>query len=401
MKKTLLFSLLILLSLTVDAHQGQTNLKGCHKDKRTNHYHCHGRQSSNMTSCGTSRIRDCNNNCTRKNLWGDGDCDAAFNCAEFSYDRWDCVDRPSYGIPSVKSCGINKIRDCNNFCNRKDWFGDGDCDFAFNCADLAYDYGDCNEYNHGNTSSTPPSTQKESKVCASDEINNCQNTCSSAILLGNGSCDTVFDCRQFSYDKGDCKKVSIEITSPNISSTDANTLRQCIDVKGNITFSDSPCPNESKEDWVIEKTLEQEAQEAATQGISKMSALVYQEAGEYFEQAISLLPIDSHHQILSEYLTLGGYAFHKALLYDKSIALYERALVIEEKLYGKEHPKIAMTLNNLALLYQAIGEYTQAKPLFERSLSMVKKFFEDDHPTVIHYSNAYNKLLSEIEKTVP
>jgi len=401
MKKTLIFTVLILFSLNIDAHRGLTDSRGCHKESGASQYHCHSNRYRNAPSCGTSRIRDCNNNCSRQASLGDGDCDAAFNCAEFSYDRWDCVERPSY-VPQVESCGIEKIRDCNNFCNREGWWGDGDCDFAFNCAKLSYDRGDCTDYNNGVVSPTisPKSTVDNNKACGSNEIKDCNDSCSTLNLLANGNCDSSFNCTRFSYDQGDCRGSDNDITSPAISSSDANTLRQCVDSKGNITFSDSPCPSETKEDFVIEKTLEQEAQEAASQGILKMSELAYQEAGEYFEQAASLVPI-SHYKDLSKYLNLGGYAFQKALYYDKSIALYERALVIDEKIYDKEHPKIANTVHNLAVLYQAKGDYAQSKLLFERSLTMIRKFFENDHPIVTRYSNSYNELLLIMAKDVP
>jgi len=401
MKKTLIFTVLILFSLTVNAHRGHTDSRGCHKESGASQYHCHSNRYRNAPSCGTSRIRDCNNNCSRQASLGDGDCDAAFNCAEFSYDRWDCVEPPSH-FPQVESCGIEKIRDCNNFCNREAWWGDGDCDFVFNCAKLSYDRGDCNDYNRGIVSPTvsPESTPKDNVTCASNQIKNCYNACSLWNILGDGNCDLAFNCTQFSYDKGDCRNIDSGITSPAISSTDASKLRQCIDSKGNITFSDSPCPSETQENSIIEKTLEQEAQEAASQGILKMSEFAYQEAGEYFEQAASLVPIGNDRD-LSKYLNLGGYAFQEASHYKQAIALYERALAIDEKLYDKAHPKIANILNNLALLYQAKGDYMQSKLLFERSLTMIRQFFENDHPIVTRYSNNYNELLSIMAKDVP
>jgi len=68
--------------------------------------------------------------------------------------------------------------------------------------------------------------------------------------------------------------------------------------------------------------------------------------------------------------------------YESAKPLYERSLAIREKVFGKEHPDVATSLNNLALLYQAQGNYNLAKPLFERSLVIHEKVFGQEHPTV-------------------
>ncbi|KAB8316065.1 tetratricopeptide repeat protein, partial [Tolypothrix campylonemoides VB511288] len=49
--------------------------------------------------------------------------------------------------------------------------------------------------------------------------------------------------------------------------------------------------------------------------------------------------------------------------YSTAIRLAERVLAIREKVLGKEHPDVALSLNNLAYLYSAQGNYQQAEPL--------------------------------------
>jgi tetratricopeptide (TPR) repeat protein len=46
--------------------------------------------------------------------------------------------------------------------------------------------------------------------------------------------------------------------------------------------------------------------------------------------------------------------------------LYERALAIFEKAQGLEHTNVAISLNNLALLYRTQGQYAKAEPLYGR-----------------------------------
>jgi tetratricopeptide (TPR) repeat protein len=48
-------------------------------------------------------------------------------------------------------------------------------------------------------------------------------------------------------------------------------------------------------------------------------------------------------------------------------------LAIREKVLGKEHSNVANSLNNLATLYQEMGNYSQAEPLFQRSLAIREK----------------------------
>ncbi len=46
----------------------------------------------------------------------------------------------------------------------------------------------------------------------------------------------------------------------------------------------------------------------------------------------------------------------------------KKALQLAETNAGKNHPNVATSLNNLAALYKAQGQYAQAEPLYRRSL---------------------------------
>jgi tetratricopeptide (TPR) repeat protein len=61
----------------------------------------------------------------------------------------------------------------------------------------------------------------------------------------------------------------------------------------------------------------------------------------------------------------GKYAVAKSLL--------QRALDIQEKALGKAHPSTAKSLNDLAVLYCALGQYSEAEPLFKRVLETYEK----------------------------
>ena len=69
--------------------------------------------------------------------------------------------------------------------------------------------------------------------------------------------------------------------------------------------------------------------------------------------------------------------------------LYERALAIREKTLGAEHPDTAQSLNNLARLLQAQGDYARTRPLYERALAICEKALGPEHPlTALSLNNS-------------
>lgn len=54
----------------------------------------------------------------------------------------------------------------------------------------------------------------------------------------------------------------------------------------------------------------------------------------------------------------------------EAIPLSARLLRQQEKTLGPDHPDVATSLNNLALLYNTMGDYARAEPLSERSLAI-------------------------------
>src|SRR5262249_18666140 len=67
--------------------------------------------------------------------------------------------------------------------------------------------------------------------------------------------------------------------------------------------------------------------------------------------------------------------------------LLQRSLDIREKALGRDHPDVAQSLNNLALLYDKQGRYADAEPLYQRSLDIREKALGRDHPDVAQSLN--------------
>ena len=66
--------------------------------------------------------------------------------------------------------------------------------------------------------------------------------------------------------------------------------------------------------------------------------------------------------------------------YAKAEPLFRQALEIRKKALGENHPDYATSLNNLAVLYQAMGDYAKAEPLYRQALEIQKQALGENHP---------------------
>ncbi|MEL7036262.1 MAG: tetratricopeptide repeat-containing protein, partial [Cyanobacteria bacterium J06592_8] len=80
--------------------------------------------------------------------------------------------------------------------------------------------------------------------------------------------------------------------------------------------------------------------------------------------------------------------------YNEAITIAERVLEMIKKLLGPEHPDVATSLNNLALLYSSQGRYEEAEPLYQQALEMYKKLLGPEHPNVALSLNNLAELYS-------
>jgi tetratricopeptide (TPR) repeat protein len=68
--------------------------------------------------------------------------------------------------------------------------------------------------------------------------------------------------------------------------------------------------------------------------------------------------------------------------YAEAERLYRRALAIEERTFGENHPDVATLTNNLGNLYLYQKKYAHAEPLLLRAFSIREKLLGPDHPAV-------------------
>src|SRR5262249_44602667 len=66
-------------------------------------------------------------------------------------------------------------------------------------------------------------------------------------------------------------------------------------------------------------------------------------------------------------LTGEGGNLYQGGKFAEATEILKQSLGLAETKFGPNHPQVAKSLNNLALLYRAQGRYAEAEPLFKRS----------------------------------
>lgn len=79
-----------------------------------------------------------------------------------------------------------------------------------------------------------------------------------------------------------------------------------------------------------------------------------------------------------------GYYLRFRAEYGKARPYYQRALAIREKALGPDHPDIASTLNNLAILAYYEGDYAAAVRLMRRALTISEQRLGPQHPNTVN-----------------
>ncbi len=109
----------------------------------------------------------------------------------------------------------------------------------------------------------------------------------------------------------------------------------------------------------------------------------YVEATPLAERALTLREkvLGANHADVAQSLNNLALIYYAQGQYPPVEALYQRALAILERL-GIEDLSFSNILNNLALLYQQQGKYSQAETTFQRSLAIEEKFLGANHPEI-------------------
>jgi tetratricopeptide (TPR) repeat protein len=91
------------------------------------------------------------------------------------------------------------------------------------------------------------------------------------------------------------------------------------------------------------------------------------------------LPIGAQVAAASVLNGLACYRVGALATYAAARSLLERALAIDDKVMGPDHPDTARSLNNLGYLLQEQGDFSGAQPYYERALAIREKALGPDH----------------------
>jgi len=94
---------------------------------------------------------------------------------------------------------------------------------------------------------------------------------------------------------------------------------------------------------------------------------------------------------------LGALLLAKAL-FAEAEPLIRRALDIDEKRFGAEHPKVAIRLNNLAQLLKATNRLAEAEPLMRRVIAIFESSLGKHHPNMAAALNNLAQLLQDTNR---
>jgi tetratricopeptide (TPR) repeat protein len=87
--------------------------------------------------------------------------------------------------------------------------------------------------------------------------------------------------------------------------------------------------------------------------------------------------------------------------YTQAEPLYRRALCIDEANFGPDHPRVAIDLNNLALLLKATNRLSDAEPLSRRVVEILQftAATSHEHPHLSAAIANYSVLLEEMGRS--
>ena len=110
----------------------------------------------------------------------------------------------------------------------------------------------------------------------------------------------------------------------------------------------------------------------------------YEQALPWYQQCLSTVRerLGQEHPSVATSLNNLALLYWSQGRYEEAEPLYLQALDLRKHLLGQERPDVAESLNNLAVLYSNQGRYSEAEPLYLQALDLRKRLLGQDHPDV-------------------
>jgi eukaryotic-like serine/threonine-protein kinase len=118
------------------------------------------------------------------------------------------------------------------------------------------------------------------------------------------------------------------------------------------------------------------------------------EAKDLFMQSLAILQSDNAPQTdISSLLDDLAKVYTRAQQWDLAKQTYERALDIDRRVLGDDHPRVAQYLDNLAIVAQYMGDLEQAETLYRDALNRMESAYGERHPETAMTKGNYGLLL--------
>ena len=116
---------------------------------------------------------------------------------------------------------------------------------------------------------------------------------------------------------------------------------------------------------------------------------IYDQAEPWYKKSLEITRsrLGEEHPDVADSLNNLALLYYSMGRYQEAEPLIVQALEMRMQLLGQNHPDVATSLNNLAVLYQLMGRYHQAEPLYQKALEMTKQLLGQNHPSVAQTLN--------------
>jgi len=91
-----------------------------------------------------------------------------------------------------------------------------------------------------------------------------------------------------------------------------------------------------------------------------------------------------------------GYHYKMVAEYPGAVSAYERALAIDERHFGSDHPNVAIRVNNLGLVLKDLSDLAGARHHYERALAIWETALGAEHPHVATVNNNLGSVLQDL-----
>jgi eukaryotic-like serine/threonine-protein kinase len=120
----------------------------------------------------------------------------------------------------------------------------------------------------------------------------------------------------------------------------------------------------------------------------------FREAQDLFIQSVAILQSDNAPQTdVSSLLDDLAKVYTRGQQWLLAKQTYERALDIDRRVLGDDHPRVAQHLENLAIVAQNMGELNQAEKLYRDALNRMESAYGERHPETAIAKGNYGLLL--------